>query len=45
MPVGQFGSRSQGGKDAASARYIHTLLNKVTRFIYPEPDGNKNKKK
>lgn len=35
MPNGQFGSRNEGGKDHASARYIFTCLNKVTRFIYP----------
>ena len=28
MPIGQFGTRSQGGKDHASARYIFTNLNK-----------------
>ena len=26
MPNGQFGTRMQGGKDAASARYIFTML-------------------
>lgn len=26
MPIGQFGTRLQGGKDAASARYIFTSL-------------------
>ena len=26
MPVGQFGTRLQGGKDAASPRYIFTML-------------------
>lgn len=35
MPNGQFGSRNQGGKDHASARYIFTNLSKVTRLIYP----------
>ncbi len=40
MPNGQFGSRNEGGKDHASARYIFTCLNKVTRFIYPEPDDH-----
>lgn len=35
MPNGQFGSRNLGGKDHASARYIFTNLNKITRFIYP----------
>ena len=40
MPNGQFGSRNQGGKDHASARYIFTTLNKVTRHIFPEPDDH-----
>jgi DNA topoisomerase-2 len=40
MPNGQFGSRAMGGKDAASARYLHTVLNKVTRFIFPEADDH-----
>jgi DNA topoisomerase-2 len=35
MPNGQFGSRNQGGKDHASARYIFTNLNKITRVIFP----------
>lgn len=35
MPNGQFGSRNEGGKDHASARYIFTCLNKITRYIYP----------
>src|SRR3990167_5240494 len=39
MPNGQFGSRAMGGKDAASARYLHTALSKITRFIFrPEDD-------
>lgn len=40
MPNGQFGSRNAGGKDHASARYIFTCLNRVTRYIYPEPDDH-----
>ena len=40
MPNGQFGSRNAGGKDHASARYIFTCLNKVTRYIYPEHDDH-----
>jgi DNA topoisomerase II len=40
MPNGQFGSRNQGGKDHASARYIFTNLNKITRFIFPEADDH-----
>lgn len=35
---GQFGSRLNGGKDAANARYIYTKLHKLTRLIYPEDD-------
>ena len=36
---GQFGSRSQGGKDAASARYIYSKLDMLTRLIFrPEDD-------
>ena len=37
-PNGQFGTRLQGGDDAASERYICTQLNKLTRLIYPEAD-------
>jgi len=33
MPNGQFGTRLQGGKDAASPRYIYTQLNPVTPVI------------
>jgi DNA topoisomerase-2 len=40
MPNGQFGTRQQGGKDSASARYIFTCLAKVTRYIFPEVDDN-----
>lgn len=36
---GQFGSRSEGGKDAAHARYIFTCLEEITRYIFkPEDD-------
>ncbi|PRP88044.1 hypothetical protein PROFUN_04472 [Planoprotostelium fungivorum] len=38
FPSGQFGSRLQGGKDAASARYLFTRLNKLTRQLFPEED-------
>jgi DNA topoisomerase-2 len=38
VPNGQFGTRLQGGKDSASERYIFTLLNKITRTIYPPSD-------
>jgi DNA topoisomerase-2 len=35
MPVGQFGTRSEGGNDSASARYIFTQLNPLTRLLFP----------
>ncbi|KAK9790352.1 hypothetical protein WJX73_001002 [Symbiochloris irregularis] len=38
VPQGQFGTRLQGGKDAASARYIHTMLEKTTRKLFHEHD-------
>jgi len=38
LPNGQFGTRLQGGKDSASERYIFTMLNKITRTIYPTLD-------
>ncbi len=40
MPNGQFGSRSMGGKDAASARYLHTNLSKITRYLFHEHDDH-----
>ncbi|KAM0671935.1 DNA topoisomerase 2 [Ordospora colligata] len=38
LPIGQFGSRLQGGRDAASARYIFTSLSPLTRLIFNEND-------
>ena len=39
-PEGQFGSRLQNGKDAASDRYIYTRLNPIARLIFrPEDDS------
>ena len=38
LPIGQFGTRIQGGKDSASARYIFTALSPVTRTLYHEAD-------
>jgi DNA topoisomerase-2 len=38
MPNGQFGSRIQGGKDAASSRYIHTQLNPIVFKLFPKID-------
>lgn len=37
-PGGQFGTRHQGGKDHASARYIYTSLPPLTRFLFPKDD-------
>ena len=37
-PIGQFGSRLQGGKDAASARYIHTHLEGIVDTILRKED-------
>ena len=37
-PNGQFGTRIQGGDDSASERYIFTMLNSLTRYIFPEKD-------
>jgi len=39
-PNGQFGSRCQGGQDASSARYIFTLLSKLSKMIFKEEDNN-----
>jgi DNA topoisomerase-2 len=39
-PSGQFGTRIQGGDDAASERYIFTRLEKITRTIFPAVDDN-----
>ena len=38
VPNGQFGTRLKGGEDSASERYIFTLLNPLTRSIFPEQD-------
>ncbi|GAB2289044.1 hypothetical protein Dimus_023346 [Dionaea muscipula] len=37
-PAGQFGTRCQGGKDHASARYINTRLMPIARFLFPKDD-------
>jgi len=39
LPQGQFGTRLQGGKDAASARYIFTRLAPVTQAIFKDADS------
>ncbi|CAE7296829.1 top-2 [Symbiodinium pilosum] len=38
VPSGQFGTRAQGGKDAASARYIYTRLSAITRLLFSPLD-------
>ena len=38
-PVGQFGSRLMGGKDAASPRYIHTYLEDIVSTMFRKEDG------
>ncbi len=35
---GQFGSRLDGGADAASARYIYTKMEMLTEYIYKDED-------
>merc|ERR1719191_1710899 len=40
VPSGQFGTRLQGGKDAASARYIYTRLERIARAIF-HPDDDR----
>ena len=40
LPAGQFGTRNQGGKEAASARYIFTRLSPVTRHLFNEADDS-----
>jgi DNA topoisomerase-2 len=39
-PSGQFGTRRMGGKDAASPRYIFTMLEKITRTIFHPDDDD-----
>ena len=38
-PIGQFGSRLLGGKDAASPRYIHTHLESIVETIFRKEDA------
>ncbi|CAJ0586787.1 unnamed protein product, partial [Mesorhabditis spiculigera] len=40
LPIGQFGTRLQGGKDSASPRYIFTMLNPVSRHLFPTNDDH-----
>ena len=37
-PIGQFGTRLLGGKDAAQSRYIFTKLNPLTKIIFNPDD-------
>ena len=39
-PAGQVGTRRMGGKDAASARYIFTRLEKIARAIFHPNDDD-----
>lgn len=38
-PNGAFGTRREGGKDAASPRYIYTQMNKLTPLIFRHEDS------
>jgi DNA topoisomerase-2 len=38
-PIGQFGSRLMGGKDAASPRYIHTHMEPILEAIFRKEDA------
>lgn len=38
LPIGQFGTRLHGGKDAASPRYIFTALSPLTRLLFNAKD-------
>ncbi|XP_063239277.1 DNA topoisomerase 2 isoform X2 [Bacillus rossius redtenbacheri] len=38
QPIGQFGTRLTGGKDAASPRYIFTMLSPLAKFIFHPHD-------
>ncbi|XP_063900267.1 DNA topoisomerase 2-alpha-like isoform X3 [Zophobas morio] len=40
LPIGSFGSRLMGGKDASSPRYIHTALSPLARLLFPAADDN-----
>eukprot|EP00760_Papus_ankaliazontas_P017914 PhM_4_TR17398/c1_g1_i1/m.85683/K03164/TOP2; DNA topoisomerase II len=40
VPDGQFGTRLQGGKDCASARYIFTRLANVARAVFHKSDDD-----
>lgn len=38
-PIGQFGTRLQGGKDAGSPRYIHTCLDPIVASLFRKEDS------
>ncbi|KAK7872076.1 hypothetical protein R5R35_004560 [Gryllus longicercus] len=38
QPIGQFGTRLQGGKDQASPRYIFTALSPLAKYIFHPDD-------
>ncbi|XP_077315975.1 DNA topoisomerase 2-alpha isoform X2 [Lithobates pipiens] len=40
QPIGQFGTRLHGGKDAASPRYIFTMLSPLARLLFPPMDDS-----
>ncbi|KAK9526301.1 hypothetical protein VZT92_015009 [Zoarces viviparus] len=40
QPLGQFGTRINGGKDAASPRYIFTMLSTLAKLLFPSGDSN-----
>jgi DNA topoisomerase-2 len=42
-PLGNFGFRKQGGKDAASPRYIFTQLNQLVPYIFRKEDDKIHK--
>jgi len=37
-PIGQFGTRLMGGKDAGSPRYIHTILEPIVNKLFRKED-------
>uniref|UniRef100_A0A6Q2ZGS1 DNA topoisomerase 2 n=1 Tax=Esox lucius TaxID=8010 RepID=A0A6Q2ZGS1_ESOLU len=39
QPLGQFGTRINGGKDAASPRYIFTMLSPLAKLLFPAVDS------
>lgn len=38
FPNGSFGTRLEGGKDAASPRYIFTYLSSITKYLFRDED-------